>query len=116
MNAYSISNKESGLSLGAYPGTSEDDALDAFAEHAQYGSWEESCSGLQISEADARAEILVTKIDDAFAAKHFNLLDYTTGTILRDANAAELADSLAASREDGGAGVIMVDGKSCYVA
>lgn len=44
------------------------------------------------------------------------LHDYRTGDAIRPATATELADSLAAACDDGGAGVIMVDGRSCYVA
>lgn len=40
---------------------------------------------------------------------------YDTGEELRDATADELAESVAAARHDGGAGVIEVDGVRCYV-
>lgn len=40
------------------------------------------------------------------------LYDYQTGEIIRSATAAELAESRAA----GEAGVIVVDGRSCYVS
>ena len=43
------------------------------------------------------------------------LHDYKTGEAIRPATAAELAASIEAAKTDGGAGVITVDGKSCYV-
>lgn len=44
------------------------------------------------------------------------LYDYQTGDAIRAATADELAASIAAAESDGGAGVILVDGRSCYVA
>lgn len=43
-----------------------------------------------------------------------NLHDYQTGEYLRPATADELAASIAAAEEDGGAGVIKVDGRAVY--
>ncbi|MGP6157915.1 MAG: hypothetical protein ACLPYS_10510 [Vulcanimicrobiaceae bacterium] len=43
------------------------------------------------------------------------LCDYETGAALRPATADELAESIAAARVDGGAGVICVDGRTAYV-
>lgn len=43
------------------------------------------------------------------------LHDYSTGEYLRDATQEETDESIAAARTDGGAGVILVDGRSCYV-
>jgi hypothetical protein len=40
---------------------------------------------------------------------------YSTGVTLRAATEAERAESIAAAAHDGGAGVIIVDGVSCYV-
>lgn len=42
------------------------------------------------------------------------LYSYSTGEAIRPATAAELAASIAAAEVDGGAGVIDVDGTSCY--
>ena len=42
------------------------------------------------------------------------LYDYKTGEAIRSATAAELAASIKAAKTDGGAGVIVVDGRSCY--
>lgn len=42
------------------------------------------------------------------------LYTYETAEYLRPATAAELAESIAAARHDGGAGVIIVDGVRCY--
>lgn len=43
------------------------------------------------------------------------LCNYTTGNVIRTATEAEYYASLAAAEMDGGAGVIEVDGESCYV-
>jgi len=43
------------------------------------------------------------------------LHDYDTGEELREATPAELDESRDAARHDGGAGVIRVDGRRCYV-
>lgn len=43
------------------------------------------------------------------------LYDYATGEEIRNATAEELAASIDAAKHDGGAGVIEVDGRSCYV-
>ena len=40
---------------------------------------------------------------------------YSTGTTVRAATESERAASIAAAEHDGGAGVIIVDGVSCYV-
>lgn len=44
------------------------------------------------------------------------LHDYKTGEAIRPATAAELAASIEAAKTDGGAGVITVDGRSCYAS
>ena len=46
---------------------------------------------------------------------HGNLCDYRTAETIRPATAEERAESLEAARYDGGAGVIEIDGRSCYV-
>ncbi len=43
------------------------------------------------------------------------LCDYETGEVIRRATAEEQAESIEAARRDGGAGVIVVDGRRCYV-
>lgn len=43
------------------------------------------------------------------------LYDYDTSDALRPATAAERAESVEAAKHDGGAGVIRVDGRRCYV-
>ncbi len=43
------------------------------------------------------------------------LCDYQTSEALRDATQAETEESIAQATRDGGAGVILVDGRSCYV-
>jgi hypothetical protein len=45
-----------------------------------------------------------------------DLYDYLTGTCIRPATQEEAQDSSLAAEADGGAGVIEVDGRSCYVA
>jgi len=43
------------------------------------------------------------------------LHDYKTGEAIRPATTAELSASIEAAKTDGGAGVIVVNGRSCYV-
>lgn len=43
------------------------------------------------------------------------LCDYQTGDSIRPATAEERAESIEAARYDGGAGVIEIDGRRCYV-
>jgi hypothetical protein len=43
------------------------------------------------------------------------LYDYNTGDAIRNATADELEASIEVAESDGGVGVILVDGKSCYV-
>ena len=43
------------------------------------------------------------------------LYAYATGSEIRNATDVELAASIEAAKHDGGAGVIEVDGESCYV-
>jgi hypothetical protein len=42
------------------------------------------------------------------------LCDYQTGADIREATAAETQASIEAAEVDGGVGVIVVDGRSCY--
>lgn len=42
------------------------------------------------------------------------LYNYETGAAIRQATDAEIAASVEASKHDGGAGVILVDGVPCY--
>lgn len=44
------------------------------------------------------------------------LYDYATGQPIRSATEAELAESIEQAKFDGGSGVIVVDGRSCYAA
>lgn len=44
-----------------------------------------------------------------------DLHDYRTGEYIRPATQAETDESIAQAARDGGAGVIAVDGRSCYV-
>jgi len=48
--------------------------------------------------------------------KKYYLHDYATGDVIREATFDECLRSVRAATSDGGAGVIEVDGKSCYVA
>jgi hypothetical protein len=45
-----------------------------------------------------------------------SLHDYKTGEFIRFATAPELSASIEAGQSDGGAGVIVVDGRSVYVS
>lgn len=44
------------------------------------------------------------------------LMDYYTGEESRPATKSEAEESAEAAKWDGGAGVILVDGRSCYVS
>jgi hypothetical protein len=44
-----------------------------------------------------------------------NLRDYRTNETIREATDAEIEASMHQAKLDGGAGVIMVSGKPCYV-
>ena len=44
------------------------------------------------------------------------LHDYKSGDIIRTATPQELLDSIEAAKSDKGAGVILVNGRSCYVS
>ncbi len=51
------------------------------------------------------------------AATNFgDLMDYDTAEVIRPATQEERDASIEAAEHDGGAGVIAVDGRSCYVA
>ena len=45
-----------------------------------------------------------------------SLYDYQTGDALRPATEDEFRSSIDAAQQDGGAGVIEIDGRSCFVA
>lgn len=62
---------------------------------------------------DARDEIVVVKTSKSLVG---DLCDYETGDRLRDATWQETKASVEAAKRDGGAGVIRVDGRSCYVS
>ena len=47
--------------------------------------------------------------------EHGTLYDYQSGEEIRAATPQELSDSREQAKSDGGAGVIDVDGRSCYV-
>ena len=59
----------------------------------------------------ARSGEFGTLLNDDFGT----LRDYGTDDAIRGATEREQTDSRKASRHDGGAGVIEVDGVSCYV-
>jgi len=43
------------------------------------------------------------------------LCDYDTAEVIREATEEEAASSREAAKHDGGAGVLLVDGRRCYV-
>jgi hypothetical protein len=49
------------------------------------------------------------------SAHDYMLHDYATGDVIRPATHAEHDASSVAARDDRGAGVILVDGRACYV-
>ena len=65
-------------------------------------------------EAVARRVYLEAIDEDSVASG--DLTDYDTGEAIRPATAEERAASIRAAEHDGGAGVIDVDGRRCYVA
>jgi hypothetical protein len=52
---------------------------------------------------------------DLIPESPINLCDYKTGEVIRLATPDEARASAAAAERDGGAGVIEVDGRSCFV-
>jgi hypothetical protein len=48
--------------------------------------------------------------------EYTSLHDYKTGDFIRRATPQESADSIEAAKSDKGAGVITVNGRSCYVS
>jgi hypothetical protein len=56
------------------------------------------------------------RIADDDAPGGQQLQDYRTGELIRTATVGELRASIEAAEHDGGSGVIIVDGRSCYVS
>lgn len=54
-------------------------------------------------------------MDNAVTTETGRLMDYETGATIRPATAEEQAAGREQTRRDGGAGVIEVDGRRCYV-
>ena len=52
---------------------------------------------------------------EVIAGDDGDLMDYATAERIRSATPAEHEASIAAAGSDGGAGVILVDGRKCYV-
>lgn len=74
-----------------------------------------AAAGITVSEESSC--VLMHLIEDRIAADSaevVSLHDHATGEEIRDATPAELAESAAAAELDGGIGVILVDGRSCY--
>lgn len=61
-------------------------------------------------------DVFVSIYDVTEPQSEANLHDYQTGAALRPATEEELQSSIEAARRDGGAGVIEIDGRSCFVA
>ena len=66
---------------------------------------------VEMAERDGVDSVLV-KIDRDC---RFDLVDYETGERVREATLEEAEESIEAASLDGGAGVIEVDGRRCYV-
>ena len=76
---------------------------------------------------DIQTDVIVMDIEDKSSQKmplrvHCarksgapKLCDYATGKPIRDATTQERDDSVRQAERDGGAGVILVDGRRCYV-
>lgn len=78
----------------------EDDAYHAMM--AAYHAWQR---------AEDKASLAATEPQSTAS-----LQDYQTGDIIRPATQEELEASISAAQEDGGAGVIIIDGRSCFVS
>ena len=63
---------------------------------------------------NAAATAKCTEINDGTVRMH-DMHDYETGERIGAATDEQLAASIAAARTDGGAGVILVDGRAVYV-
>lgn len=59
--------------------------------------------------------MMQTTMTTKTAKTHGTLMAYDTAETIRPATAAERETSIEAAKRDGGAGVILVDGRSCYV-
>lgn len=103
MRYFRLANPASGTDLGVYPGTDKSAALDAYAQDAGYDNFAAAC------DVTGDPDLTVTEL------RAGDLHDYRTGDYIRPATIEETADCINAARHDGGAGVILVDGRSCYV-
>lgn len=103
MSRYQITSS-AGVAMGIYEGETPADTLDAMARDAGYAS-----------QADV-TETLGEPFDGTvIELPEATLCDYETGEAIREATQAEQTESAAQAKLDGGAGVITVGGRSCYV-
>jgi len=63
---------------------------------------------------DAEAEWMIAQIS-AGMVQPGRLCNYQTGSDMRRATVAEASESIRAAADDGGCGVIIIDGIACYV-
>lgn len=91
--AFRVTNTVSGADLGIHVAEDKRDALNVLARAASY--------------EDAIANHVATH-------EPGDLCDYETAEVIRTASATEWEQSLRAAQMDGGAGVILVDGRRCY--
>lgn len=77
-------------------------------------AWTRELHEQGVYDADTRDELLAA-ITGALTRGGI-LCDYRTADAIRPATTDEIKASIAAARTDGGAGVIEVNGRSCYVA
>lgn len=84
------------------------------ADEAGEDEWAASLNDSQLADAIVRMRP-EAKQDVLAVTSKPTLMNYATGEEIREATADELAASIAAAETDGGAGVIEVDGVSCYV-
>lgn len=61
-------------------------------------------------------DVFVSIYDVTEPQSRASLCDYQTGDALRPATEDELRSSIDAAQQDGGVGVIEIDGRSCFVA
>jgi len=103
VSRYQITSS-AGVDMGTHEADSTEGALDAMARDAGYRDLADA--------AEVAGPFTGTVVE---LARRGALRDYQTGDTIRPATQAETDESIAQAVRDGGAGVIIVDGRSCYV-
>ena len=106
MSSYKIVSAQ-GQEMGVYEGETKADALDAMARDAGYDS--------QAAAAEVAGPFDGTIAELVAPTNYGTLCDYSTGSTIRPATADEEEASIEQAKRDGGAGVIWVECRPCYV-